>query len=112
MSQADTTEHKIRMLAYGMWLGEGCPHGRDLEHWLAAERTLRSMNPLTVAAEAQNAPSELVKSRDSEIATASRQQNATERAAAVGGTKAAATLVSLKRKRGSLGQDKKLSPQA
>ena len=62
MSQTVTMEHKIRMLAYGIWLGEGCPHGRDLEHWLAAERTLMSMNPETVTGENQNAPSELAKS--------------------------------------------------
>lgn len=92
MSQAVTTEHKIRMLAYGIWLGEGCPHGRDLDHWLAAERRLMSMSPEIVTGENQNAPTELAKSRDSEIAIANRKQDATEHAAAVRGAKSAATL--------------------
>ena len=28
---------EIRELAYKIWLEEGCPHGRDLDHWLRAE---------------------------------------------------------------------------
>ncbi len=26
--------------AYAIWESEGCPHGRDTEHWLRAEREL------------------------------------------------------------------------
>jgi hypothetical protein len=29
---------EIRELAYSIWGQEGCPHGRDLDHWLQAER--------------------------------------------------------------------------
>ena len=112
MSQTDTTDQTIRLLAYGIWLGEGCPHGRDLDHWLAAERKLMSINPATVAGETQNGPSEMAKRRDGEIAMASRKQAASEPAAAVSGVKTAANLVSLKRKKSLLGQDKKQSPQA
>ena len=27
--------------AYFIWLAEGCPEGRDQEHWFAAEESLR-----------------------------------------------------------------------
>lgn len=30
-------EEEIREIAYYLWLNEGCPHGRHLEHWLKAE---------------------------------------------------------------------------
>lgn len=36
-------DHKIQQLrnrAYQIWEREGCPHARDLEHWLEAEREL------------------------------------------------------------------------
>jgi hypothetical protein len=29
---------RVRELAYFNWCDEGCPQGRDLEHWCAAER--------------------------------------------------------------------------
>jgi len=29
-------EHRIREIAYLIWQEEGCPHGRDREHWLKA----------------------------------------------------------------------------
>jgi hypothetical protein len=31
----------IRRRAYGIWLSEGCPHGRDRIHWLRAEAEVR-----------------------------------------------------------------------
>jgi Protein of unknown function (DUF2934) len=30
-------EEEIRQIAYQLWLNEGCPHGRHLDHWLKAE---------------------------------------------------------------------------
>ncbi|MBP2298615.1 hypothetical protein J2850_001298 [Azospirillum picis] len=33
-------EQRIRERAYAIWLDEGCPHGRDSEHWLRAEQAL------------------------------------------------------------------------
>ena len=30
-------EEEIRQIAYLLWLDEGCPHGRHLDHWLKAE---------------------------------------------------------------------------
>lgn len=31
---------RIAVRAWEIWSSEGCPHGRDLEHWLRAEREL------------------------------------------------------------------------
>lgn len=39
---ADDLEHKIRERAYQLWVQEGRLHGRDLEHWLEAERAVGS----------------------------------------------------------------------
>lgn len=33
-------ERRIRERAYFIWLDEGCPPGKDLDHWLQAEREL------------------------------------------------------------------------
>jgi hypothetical protein len=33
-------ENRIRARAYEIWENEGCPHGRDREFWLQAEREL------------------------------------------------------------------------
>ena len=31
---------RIQERAYAIWLAEGCPHGRDVDHWLQAEQEL------------------------------------------------------------------------
>ncbi len=33
-------EQRIRERAYAIWLEEGCPDGRDREHWLLAEEEI------------------------------------------------------------------------
>jgi hypothetical protein len=33
-------EQRIRDRAYAIWLDEGCPEGRDAEHWFQAERAI------------------------------------------------------------------------
>lgn len=33
-------EHRIREIAYFIWLEEGCPHGRDQDHWERARDRL------------------------------------------------------------------------
>ena len=33
-------EHRIRERAYGIWIEEGRPHGRDLAHWRRARHEL------------------------------------------------------------------------
>ena len=30
-------EDEIRVIAYSIWEEEGCPNGRDCEHWFRAE---------------------------------------------------------------------------
>ena len=37
----DTLMQQIRQRAYEIWLGEGCPQGRDRIHWLHAEAECR-----------------------------------------------------------------------
>lgn len=34
-------EDEIRQIAYQLWLDEGCPHGRHLDHWFKAESIWR-----------------------------------------------------------------------
>lgn len=33
-------EQRVRERAYAIWLEEGCPDGRDADHWLHAERAV------------------------------------------------------------------------
>ena len=35
-TQAEQAAHWIEVAAYYIWLEEGCPHGRDQEHWAKA----------------------------------------------------------------------------
>jgi hypothetical protein len=35
---------EIRQLAYRIWQEEGCPDGRDVEHWLRAQMIWEEMN--------------------------------------------------------------------
>jgi Protein of unknown function (DUF2934) len=37
-------EEEIRSLAYRIWLEEGCPDGRNVEHWLRAETMTQRKN--------------------------------------------------------------------
>jgi hypothetical protein len=37
------TDEEIALGAYRIWLQEGCPHGRDKEHWLKAREQLISI---------------------------------------------------------------------
>ena len=37
MKQDDKTQHEIRKIAYGLWIKDGLPDGRDREHWEAAK---------------------------------------------------------------------------
>jgi hypothetical protein len=30
-------EEEVRLIAYRLWEEEGCPNGRDCDHWLKAE---------------------------------------------------------------------------
>ena len=37
MKQDDKAQHEIRKIAYGLWIRDGQPGGRDREHWEAAK---------------------------------------------------------------------------
>ena len=37
MKQDDKTQREIRKIAYGLWIKDGQPEGRDREHWEAAK---------------------------------------------------------------------------
>jgi hypothetical protein len=37
-------EEQVRRLAYSIWEEEGCPDGRNVEHWLKAEAILQTEN--------------------------------------------------------------------
>ena len=38
----DLSEDIIRMRSYLIWQHEGCPHGKDLAHWLRAKAELEA----------------------------------------------------------------------
>jgi hypothetical protein len=44
-------EERIRQQAYFHWLEDGCPHGKDWEHWFSARQKV-----LALAAEASDQP--------------------------------------------------------
>lgn len=35
------SEDCLALCAYFIWLSEGCPHGKNREHWIQAEEQLR-----------------------------------------------------------------------
>jgi translation elongation factor EF-1alpha len=37
-------EEEIRLIAYNIWEQEGCPNGRDCEHWFRAEALWKKHN--------------------------------------------------------------------
>jgi len=42
-SSPEPTDEEIALGAYRVWLHEGCPHGRDREHWQKAREQLISV---------------------------------------------------------------------
>ena len=35
-----TFSDRVFLRAYELWQREGCPHGRDVDHWVQAEREI------------------------------------------------------------------------
>lgn len=64
-------EQKIREYAYTIWQREGCPHGRDLDHWLAAERQIMTARPEIATAPDGKPHAALVKGRSPQVAPTS-----------------------------------------
>lgn len=48
----EPTDEEIALSAYRIWLQQGCPHGRDKEHWLKAREQLISVRAKENAAKA------------------------------------------------------------
>jgi hypothetical protein len=46
----EPTMEQVAHEAYLLWLGEGQPQGKDMEHWLVAEQIVRSRLSLLAAA--------------------------------------------------------------
>jgi hypothetical protein len=42
-SESPDLRAEIAMRAYEIWLNEGAGHGRDLDHWLRAEREVAGL---------------------------------------------------------------------
>ena len=59
------TQDRIEKRAYQIWLREGCPHGRDQEHWRQAEQEIakeyhaapQAASPTAHGADSQPRPS-------------------------------------------------------
>ena len=66
---ADANHQRIQERAYQIWLREGCPHGRDLDHWNRAEQEV-SKEYHSAGAQAQGQsqprPTEAVHGADSQ----------------------------------------------
>ena len=66
MTQTITKEQNISERAYEIWQAEGCPHGRALEHWLAAEREI---NGKVASINTEATPGVAAKKRSSQTVT-------------------------------------------
>ena len=53
-------EDEIRQIAYQLWLDEGCPHGRDRDHWFKAESVWREQQTAKQPAKAKRKPAAAV----------------------------------------------------
>jgi hypothetical protein len=55
-------QDKVRARAFEIWQAEGCPEGRDMEHWIRAEAELTTVpaaaevEPAAAPAKAKRAP--------------------------------------------------------
>jgi hypothetical protein len=50
-------EEEIKLIAYYLWEQEGCPDGRDCQHWIAAEAIWQEQQkPAKAAAAPQPKP--------------------------------------------------------
>jgi len=50
-SEINPGRDPIAALAYQIYLQEGCPQGRDVQHWTEAEAQLAAITPVTVKTE-------------------------------------------------------------
>jgi hypothetical protein len=45
MAMGGISDEAIKERAYHIWMREGCPHGRDFEHWVQAQVELEAEQP-------------------------------------------------------------------
>lgn len=74
-----TIEQQIRERAYAIWQQEGCPNGRELDHWLAAEHEHASAEPKTLANVSKKTRAKPAKGGGERITPASRKAPPTPR---------------------------------
>lgn len=48
VSPVESREQRIRERAYQLWIEEGCPHGRALDHWTKAAALVGDSGDVTV----------------------------------------------------------------
>ncbi|MTJ79831.1 MAG: DUF2934 domain-containing protein [Telmatospirillum sp.] len=75
-------QDRIRSRAFEIWQAEGCPEGRDVEHWLKAEEEVSS-NGRHAAAEPAPAPAPVKAPRKPAVRKAAAPKTATVTAASV-----------------------------
>lgn len=74
-------EEEVRLIAYEIWLNEGCPHGRHEEHWFKAEsiwQARHEQNTLPV----EQAPAKTKRSRKKSATQAASKSRSTKAKAA------------------------------
>ncbi len=73
------TQEQIGALANAIWMDRGCPEGRDMDHWLEAERQLGGGSGRLPSTRKELPVSET--SLDPQLAKAGRIERALDRAA-------------------------------
>ena len=68
-------EDEIRLIAYEIWEGEGCPIGRDCEHWFRAEVVWEQKNSKGKLEESKLDSKQSIKSAGKVKASKKKKQN-------------------------------------
>jgi hypothetical protein len=69
-------EDEIRQAAYELWEKEGCPQGRDCEHWYLAEVMWEEKNGKAFSEKSQTGSKEATK-RKTKVAAARKKSTKT-----------------------------------
>ncbi len=65
-------EDEVRLIAYNIWEQEGCPDGRDCDHWYRAEIIWEEKQPKALA-KSSNTESRQVAKPNLKVATAKKK---------------------------------------
>jgi hypothetical protein len=55
-SADEELRRKIERRAYEIWESQGCPHGRDVDHWLRAETEITATSSISPASRGKGQP--------------------------------------------------------